>query len=288
MAETAYVDAGGIRTRYLTAGSGEPLVLLHGGHFGGKSSADDWSLNIDGLARNFRVLALDKVGQGYSDNPRADADYVIGTTVSHLRDFLDAASIPAAHLSGHSRGGYTVVRFALEYPERVKSLTIVSSATLMIPPNPIYREWERCSKAIENQRDRIRYLVTANSWGTAHITETFLDGIVATNALPKAREAGDKMNAGLFATFSADLVERQKETHDLIRRGGIKAPTLVAWGYNDPSARFDPIGVDALRLLLPVVPSCQVHVFNQAGHFVFREQVDAFNTVLGAFAGGHS
>jgi pimeloyl-ACP methyl ester carboxylesterase len=288
MAETRFVDVKGVRTRYFLAGKGEPLILVHGGHFGRKSSAQDWDLNIDPLAERFCVYALDKIGQGHSDNPASDSEYVIGRTVSHLRDFVAALGIGPAHFAGHSRGGYTVTRLAIESPELVKSLTIVSSASLMIPPNPIYREWDRCAKAIENRRDRLRYLVVANSWGQAHITESFLDGLEEMDSHPKCRVAQAKMDAGLFAKFAADLVERQREVHEAVRGGAIKAPTLVAWGYNDPSARFDPIGVDALRLLLPSVPQCEVHVLNQAGHYVYREQPDGFNAALAGFVARHA
>ena len=70
-----FIDVEGIRTRYFERGSGETVVLVHGGAFGsttGACSADDWDLNFDGLAQWFRVFAIDKLGQGYTDNPRTD------------------------------------------------------------------------------------------------------------------------------------------------------------------------------------------------------------------------
>ena len=59
-----YVDVNGIRTRYLEAGTGEPLLLVHGGGFGRcyNASANDWDLNIDGFAKSFHVFAIDKIG----------------------------------------------------------------------------------------------------------------------------------------------------------------------------------------------------------------------------------
>ena len=70
MENPKFVDVEGIKTRYFEAGSGEALVLIHGGHFGSYSSADYWKLNFTPLSRHFHVFALDKMGQGFSDNPK--------------------------------------------------------------------------------------------------------------------------------------------------------------------------------------------------------------------------
>src|SRR5438105_4997121 len=122
MIEAKFVDVAGVRTRYLEAGSGEPLLLLHGGQAGGYTTADDWRPVIEPLARNFRVLSIDKAGCGFSDNPRSDDDYLLSGTVRHLHAFLQKLNLSAAHLVGHSRGGYAVTRLALENPEMVATL----------------------------------------------------------------------------------------------------------------------------------------------------------------------
>jgi 2-hydroxy-6-oxonona-2,4-dienedioate hydrolase len=78
-----FVDIEGARTRYYEDGDGEPLVLIHGGQFGSLYSLDSWSLNLAGLTRHFRVYALDKLGQGHTDNPRNDADYTFEALSRH-------------------------------------------------------------------------------------------------------------------------------------------------------------------------------------------------------------
>lgn len=283
MRET-FIDAGGIRTRYWEAGSGPPLVLVHGGHFGRHAFSDEWDLAIERLARRFRVLAPDKIGNGHTDNPKRDEDYVIGATVGHLRDFMTALGLDRASVVGHSRGGYCVTRLALESPERVAGLVIVSSATLMIPPNPIYRQWDAKAAAITDERARTRFLLTSNSCEAAHVSESLIDRLLAAQNLPKTREADRKMKDGLFASFSADLVERQKETHAMIRAGRLKAPTLIVWGFNDPSAAWKPIGQDCVDLVMSSHRDTRVHVINRAGHYVHREQPDGFAAAVGDFA----
>jgi pimeloyl-ACP methyl ester carboxylesterase len=285
-----YVDIKGIRTRYLEAGKGEPLLLVHGSHFGRYCSANDWILTIDSFAESFHVFAIDKIGGGFTDNPKSDEEYVIGTTVQHTYDFLKTMKIDSAHVVGHSRGGYTVCRLALEQPEVVKTLVIVNSATLMTSSPAIqarYDERDREAALITDTRERYHFIVAAHSFRSEHITDDFVDVMIEVEALPKSREAMAKMEAGLMLQFEKDLVTKQKETCELIRAGGIKAPTLIVWGFNDPTAKFDPVGLDGLRLILPSTPRSQMHILNEAGHWCFREQPDAFIAAVTSFIGAN-
>ena len=281
--ETRYVDVNGIRTRYLEAGSGEPMLLVHGGNFGRYCSANDWDRNIDSLAGSYHVFAIDKIACGFTDNPKSDGEYVIGTTVRHARDFLDVMGIDSAHVVGHSRGGYTACRLALEHPDAVRTLVIVDSATLMVSSNPIYLQWDSEAALVEDVRERFRHIIAVNSFAGEHITEDYLDVMMEIEELPKSLEAVAKMEAGLTKQFNDDLAARQKETHEWIREGGLKASTLVFWGFNDPSAKFDPVGLDTIQLILPSTPRSQVHILNEAGHFCFREQPGAFEAALTGF-----
>ncbi|MFM9969452.1 MAG: alpha/beta fold hydrolase [Burkholderiales bacterium] len=278
-----YVDAGGIRTRYLECGAGPALILVHGGQFGSMGCAEDWLPAIGPLARSFRVIAMDKIGSGYSDNPRADGDYVIGTTVAHLRDFMAALNIPRAHLAGHSRGGYTVVNAAMDYPGLASSLIVVSSATLMAAPNAIYKEWNKQAAKISGAREQWRHRLTANSWSGAHLDDDFLDTNVAIESLPKYQLAKSKMNDGLWAKFRDDLNVKRELLRSRIASNGIPCPLLLTWGYDDPSARLDPTGLEAMRILVPASIRGEFHVFKNAGHYVYREQPERFSSVVGDF-----
>ena len=115
------------------------------------------------------------------------------------------------------------------------------------------------------------------------VDDDFLDVMVEEVTLPKSQGAAAKMDAGLRSYFLEDLATKQKETHEWIRAGGIKAPTLIMWGFNDPSAKFDPVGLATLRLILSSTPRCQVNILNQAGHYCFREQPEAFVTAITSF-----
>ncbi len=283
MINEKYIDVRGIRTRYLEAGTGEPLLLLHGGHYGENYSANDWIPVIYDFAKSFHVIAPDKIGCGFTGNPKNNEEYLMGTMVQHTYDFMNAIGIDTAHLVGHSRGGYAVCRLALEHPEVVRTLVIVDCGTLMLARNPLYDEWEKDAALIEDIREKHRYLLAVNSFSSRHITDELVDGMIEIEELPKSREAVIKMQAGLMNRFREDLERERNETQEWIKASGIKAPTLVVWGFNDPSAKFDPMGLSTVELILTSTPCSQVYILNQAGHFSFREQPEAFVTAVTSF-----
>jgi 2-hydroxy-6-oxo-6-(2'-carboxyphenyl)-hexa-2,4-dienoate hydrolase len=248
------------------------------------SSAEIWFLNIDELAKKYHVYALDKLGQGYTDNPKVNEDYTMGAQVKHAVGFMNKLNISNAHLLGHSRGGYMTTRIALEYPHLAKSIVIIDSATLMANPNTFnfYEDVAERAKLIKDPKERTFYSAAQNSFGTEHITDEWIEGIMEYSKQPKNQEAVSKF-AELRQMFVNDLANRRKETHAWIRAGRLQTPTLVIWGLNDPSAIWDPIGIDCLNLILPNVENSSMHIFNRSGHSSFREHPEEFNMIIESF-----
>ena len=93
-----FVTVDGVKTHYYEKGRGPTIVLVHGGNFGSSEASGNswtWSRNFDYLAKNFHVVAVDKLGQGYTGNPKSDSDY----TMHADRDqFLTSALIFLAHV----------------------------------------------------------------------------------------------------------------------------------------------------------------------------------------------
>lgn len=281
-----FIEVDGIRTRYFERGSGPIVVLFHGGHFGSHDCADcaeDWSLNFDGLARRFHVYAVDKLGQGFTDNPKQDDDYTMAAVVRHAHGFLKTLGLGNIHPVGHSRGAYLVARLVLEYPELFASCILVDTNTLAPgisknetvmanPPQP------RLS------RESQRWVLQKYSYGFEHISEEWLDAMVRIAALPKYREAVRKMEeAGLRTTrFLPHLARQKDETLGIIRDRGFGKPTLLAWAYNDPTATLDQ-GHALFDLIVRSTPDSRMYIFNRAGHFSYREQPAEFNDTLMGF-----
>ena len=119
--ETREVLVHGHRMRYFIAGSGAPVLLLHGL----ADSKEAWLRVAPELARRYQVVAPDLLGCGDSDKP--DVSYHPVALATYLRHFLDALHIPSAHVVGHSLGGGLALHLYMRYPERVESLALVAS-----------------------------------------------------------------------------------------------------------------------------------------------------------------
>ena len=85
---------GTIKTRYYeTGGSGEPMVLVHGGGMAGYYSANVWSTVLPGLGKRFHVFAPDRLAAGMTDNPPNDNDYNIQGEIEHIYGFIQAMKL---------------------------------------------------------------------------------------------------------------------------------------------------------------------------------------------------
>ena len=121
------VIANGIRTNYHDqgAGKGSPVLLIHGSGPGVTAWAN-WRLTMPALATNFRVLAPDMVGFGYTERP-AGVQYNMENWVSHILGFMDALGIEKAHVVGNSFGGGLALALAIRAPQRVDRLVLMGS-----------------------------------------------------------------------------------------------------------------------------------------------------------------
>lgn len=119
---TQYVQVAGQRVRYLVAGEGEPVVLVHGL----SASTHWWIRNVPELARHYRVYLVDLPGFGAMHFPRSR--FVLADAASWLRSWMEAVGVKHAHLIGHSMGGYICMCIAVHAPEMVSRLVLVAPA----------------------------------------------------------------------------------------------------------------------------------------------------------------
>lgn len=287
LGEAKHVDVDGVRTRYFERGTGTPLVLVHGGHYGGLNSAEDWELNA-GLSEHFRLICVDKLGMGHTDPPSEEDQYLIAPTVQHLRRFLETIGAEGAWLAGHSRGGYAVTRLVLDHPSFAAGLVIVSSGTTFSTPNPELDQWRREALELTEPIDRIRYQMSRNSYRDDHISASTLAWRLQIAELDKTKHTQKLMDNGGYQRFKDDLGPQQQEAVRWIEEGRLDLPTLLIWGFNDPSARMDRAGIPAMQAVLANVEGSEMHIVGQAGHYVFREQPRAFDDAVTSYIQRHT
>src|SRR5438067_8692624 len=214
----------GFTLHYLEAGRGAPVVLLHG--LGGDGSR--WAPNIDPLAKDFHVFALDQIGFGQSDKPLAN--YHTGMLSEFLVGFLKAVGVQKASLVGNSMGAGVALYTAAKHAQVVDRIVLADgggfrspAAGAPAPPTPeaLHRRQIQNSVTREETREFFRILFHDKSL----VNDRMVDDQPAMRlrsafTITKVQESGAK---GLRS-----LTEEQVR--------GVKAPTLIVWGKYDELA----------------------------------------------------
>ena len=292
-----FIDVDGVRTSYFEGGSGDDMVLVHGGHFGSPGvSAIDWTVIFPLLAAHFHVYAVDKLGMGLTDNPLRDDDYSMQATVDHIYSFIQKKGIRRVHLIGHSRGGLPVTRIAIDHPELVETLTIVdSNTTAPGDPPPVSGNLPAVFMAggPAINKDSVRKNLLSTLYSKENIDEKILEEMVEQHlevALsPKTRQAAERLELlrSRFVESNRDKVtarpalslnsgtgwwmyQVKDETLDAIAAARLKVPTLILWGFNDPGAPYT-LGIDLFELVSKSASRAQFHLFNHCSHWPFVE-----------------
>ncbi len=254
---SAHVQAGRYRLRYLEAGSGPPLVLLHGL---ASHAAQDWGRLIAPLGRRFHVYAPDLPGFGESERP-AEADYSIPMQVEAVRAFMQAKGIGRAHVAGLSMGGWIAARLAGESPERVGRLVLVDAAG-MRPDGPAIP----AEALLPRDEDGVRRLVAVVRHN-APVPPSFVARDILAQRLREewvVRRALESMRAG------RDWLNGTLGRADM--------PVLVVWGRQDAL-----IPVAYASGLAAEFPHAEVAVLDGCGHIPIADCPEAFDRVFVSF-----
>ena len=306
MGQAKLIDVNGIRTRYFDGGSGEPLVLVHGGQWPSTSSADTWAPIFDHLAAKFHVYAVDKLGMGFTDNPKTEADFSMDAITDHIYGFIQTVGIRRAVLVGHSRGALPVARIAVDHPDLASHLVILDSNTLAPPdPNTPERVDPEANREPPSREEMKRARFASNqSVVKDYLTDTYLEAEYRIAHLPKIKEVHARFNAARdkWVAANPELVKQNPlwrrnmgattwwmykakfETLDRINKGMLKAPTLIVWGFNDPTAPYK-LGVDLMEQVSKVVDRTELHIINKSGHLVYAEHPEKVAGLISSFVG---
>ncbi|MGE0451598.1 MAG: alpha/beta fold hydrolase [Vicinamibacterales bacterium] len=270
---------GVIKTRYYEAGSGEPMVLVHGGGWAGYYSANTWSTNIPGLAKRFHVFAADKLAAGMTGNPPNDANYNIQGEVEHMYQFIRSLNLGPVHLVGQSRGAGLALLLTVAHPEIVKTLVLVDSLTIS-PDVGNSDMHEKLMAKCPGDRDeswKCEMRVLSFDGERAFPDDSFPPGLYMGH-LPKSVETMRKVKAGAgeplvsqFPAYKQQILDRLKREHVL------DMPILLYWAVNDPQAPALLNGVAVYEILRAKHPQARMLIVNDAGHFHYREYPEEFN-----------
>ncbi|MGH9383622.1 MAG: alpha/beta fold hydrolase [Vicinamibacterales bacterium] len=280
-----FVDVNGVRTRYYDYGEGDAIVLAGVG----TSGANLWSRNIRGLARKFRVLAVDELADGMTDAPRDDKNFGVAGQVEHLYQFIRAMKLNRVHLVGISNGGFDMLVVALEHADIVKTLTWVSVGAAFRTDSTKMRE--RVAKCREDtlsaDYEKCRMAARAPAPGT--FPPEYEKASDWMWNLPKSVEIRKRLAAIRAAGEQNQAAERayRARIRDKARGGALQVPILLYkgkqdvydWAADAPHADMRG-GIAFFDLVGAKNPRVKLIVLNDAGHFVSREQPEQFNVDL--------
>jgi pimeloyl-ACP methyl ester carboxylesterase len=255
------VDANGIGTNYLEAGSGSPVVLVHGSG-PGVSAYANWRLTIPDLATEHRVLAPDMAGFGFSDKP---GSYSMERWVNQLDGFLTAVGLDKASLVGNSFGGGLAIAFAARFPERVDRLVLMGSMGVEFPiTEGLDRVWGY-EASIANMRSVLDYF----AYDRTLVNDELAELRYRASTEPGMQEAFSAMFPAPRQQWVASMATAETTIATLPH------DTLIIHGRDDKVIPLE----NAYRLL-HLINRSQLHVFGRCGHWTQIEHAKAFNGLL--------
>ncbi|GAA5174313.1 alpha/beta fold hydrolase [Pseudonocardia eucalypti] len=266
---TSTIDARGIRTHYHEAGTGRPVLLLHGSG-PGVSAWANWRLNLSALAERFRVVAPDLVGFGDTERP-AGVYYSLDTWVDQVVALMDALEMPRASLVGNSLGGRIGLRLAELHPERVDRMVLMGAPGVGMTPTEGLRALRAYQPSEENMR---RLLLDCFAVDKSIITDELVRTRYEASVAPGAFEAYREM------FFSPEHAGSELGiTEDQVRAVGHR--TLLVHGREDKVVPVE-VAWNMVRLL----PDADLAVFARCGHWTQIERAGDFNKLVADFLGG--
>lgn len=240
-----------------SSGSGEAVILLHG--FGGSSYS--WRHLIPELATDYRVLAPDLNGFGFTERPRARAPYTRSGQLKLILALMDHHHLPSAHIVGHSYGGALALTLAHDHPRRVRSLTLINAAA------PDYSTQRRRIFATSRGLSFLyvrgvglrRWVIERALKRSLYDDRLVTDELVEAYRSRLAVEGIVHAYQGLTAPFDERLGR--------IQLSKIEQPTLALWGGED-----ELIPADRARIEVSKMPHAQFVLIRGGGHALMEER----------------
>jgi 2-hydroxy-6-oxonona-2,4-dienedioate hydrolase len=264
-----FFDVDGVRTRAIEAGSGEPLIFLHG--IGGHAEA--YAKNIAAHAKHFHVYSLDMIGHGLTAGP--DIGYDLRTFSTHLGNFIDVIGARQVMLSGESLGAMVATLYTVENSNRVSKLIL---NTGMIAPRS-----ETGMKQMRDLRERSMRAATIPTresvhdrlkWLMAEPEKSITDELIETRyriyTQPGRPELMKKIGETLMKQ-GEDPVRGAELTDSTIMRR-IQCPTLVVWSNHNPGRSAAEAEVSARE-----IPNHRMIVLKNSAHWPQWEEHELFN-----------
>ncbi|MGC1152952.1 alpha/beta fold hydrolase [Mycobacterium sp.] len=271
------IDVAGKPIFVAEAGSGPPVVMLHGGG-PGASGVSNYSRNIDALAAHLRVIVPDLPGYGRSAKGVDQSD-PFGYLADMIRGLLDEIGVDTAHLVGNSYGGAAALRLALDTPHRVDKLVLMGPGgvgTTRGVPTAGLKSLLTYYGGNGPTREKLEaFIRTYLVYDGASVPDELIDLRYAASLDPEVMANSPLQRPSgpmaLRTLWRMDLTRDRRLEH-------LATSTLVLWGRDDKVNR--PAGGP---MLVKLMPNAQLVMTSHTGHWMQWERADLFNRLVTEF-----
>lgn len=268
--EKKHINVNGVKTCYIEAGEGEPLILIHGGG-AGANSYGNWFASLPLFGKKFRAIAIDMIGFGESESPaKIGADYSQKTRYEHLAGFIKAMGFEKATLVGNSMGGATAMGVAVEYPDLVDKLILMGSAGLN-------------TEISEALMPILKYDYTKE--GMVKMVETLTnDGFVITDEMINYRHTNsiEPSNKEAYGNVMAWIKEQGGLFYEDDYIAKVTQKTLVVNGKNDLV-----VPLSHAWKFLELINDSWGYIVPHCGHWAMIEHPEDFAAAVSQFIESH-
>jgi pimeloyl-ACP methyl ester carboxylesterase len=265
----------GRRVIYRIAGSGPPVVLIHGM----LNSSSHWQSVAMELARDHTVIAPDLIGHGDSAAPRGD--YSLGAHAASIRDLLAAIGIDRASIVGHSLGGGVAMQFFYQFPQRVERLVLISSGGLGREVSPMLRTAALPGVSALLSLTIQPRVLSALAGGGRRLRERALAGGVYLQAIARALRPLENADARqAFLTTLRSVIDVRGQRVSATDRLYLleSMPTMIVWGERD-----NTIPLVHGRRAHEAIPHSFFRTLPDAAHFPHLEDPGGLSRLLREF-----
>jgi pimeloyl-ACP methyl ester carboxylesterase len=266
--QDGFIDVAGARVHYLHAGSGKPVLLIHGL----LGSSENWRNNIEALAENGSVYAIDLVNVGKSQRV-AGVDSGLVATANRIVSIMDALNLDDADIVAHSHGGAIALMLAALHPRRVRRLI------LFAPANPYCRSSEFMVRFYSTRLAGLlawmlpylpspiqRLALGAMYGGPERVVDRCLQEIVVGLRNPHTL----RHVLCIIRCWRAEMAKLKAAIRRVKR-----TPVLLVWGDRDLTVSLSS-AMDLKRKL----HASQLVVLADCGHSVFEEKPEESNRIM--------
>lgn len=259
-----FVSVEGLNIHYRQAGSGPPLLFLHG--LG--SNSESWKHQLNGLSDAFTVIAWDTPGYGQSDDPDEEIHF-FEEFAEVLKKFVEQLKIEPFYLLGHSMGSTMALAFYNKYPQSIRKL-ILADATR----GGAAKDGDQNQVKLQN---RLRSIETQTP---LEIAEARSKNLLGPDASEEVKEEAKRIYAQIrpvgYRSVSYSLYHAD-QSHVLEK---IRVPTLIICGEMD---QITPVSES--EVIHQNIPGSKLVIIPRTGHLCYQEEPELFNRHVREFLG---